>query len=433
MIRLPKEVNKVFKKLEEKGFQVYAVGGCVRDSLLGENPIDFDLATNASLDELRELFPEARVLSEKLSVIRFDYSNPENEEEGIILDVATFRVDGEYSDFKRPDSVYFVNNIEEDLARRDFTINAMADNPSKALVDPYEGQKDLKRKLIRTVGDPRERFQEDPVRMLRAIRFAARFDFDLQSDVFEAIKEKAHLLEILSKDVRRNEFERIITGANTGKGVKLLLATDVMRHILGTEVYDSLRRPEIKRIEDYAEGVDGTFRVLERRLGVFYSCLDKKKAEEAIEFLGFNGKMAAMLDDAIHLQDTLYFVPGKVELKDFLAKYGYERFEYLHNLSKANRIIFNTYDARILGRQAMLEEIERNEEAVYIEDLAIDGHDIIDEGIATGEKVGELLLLLTEEVHRKPDKNNREDLLALARKYAKSKLAVAMRNVLKIR
>ena len=140
MIKFPKEVSRVFRKLEENGYKVYAVGGCVRDSLLGNNPIDFDLATNAKLDELKELFPDAIVLSEKLSVIRFDYSNPEDEDEGIILDVATFRVDGQYSDYRRPDSVTFVDNIEEDLGRRDFTINAMADNPSQALVDPFDGQ-----------------------------------------------------------------------------------------------------------------------------------------------------------------------------------------------------------------------------------------------------------------------------------------------------
>lgn len=434
MIKLPKEVSRVFRKLEENGYKVYAVGGCVRDSLLGETPIDFDLATNASLDEMRALFPDAKVLSEKLSVIRFDYSNPDDEEdEGIILDVATFRVDGEYSDYKRPDSVYFVNNIEEDLARRDFTINAMADNPSMALVDPYEGQKDLKKRVIRAVGDPMERFQEDPVRMLRAIRFASRFDFNLHVTVFDAIKANAHLLEILSKDVRRNEFERIITSENAGKGIKLMFATDVMRHILGEEVYDSLRRPELKRAEEFAEGVDGTYRVLERRLGVFYSCFDKKKAEEAVDFLNYSGKMRSMLSDAIYLQEKLYFLPGKVEIKDFLAEYGWERYEYLHNLAKASRIIYDQYDARILGRETMLDEIRRNGEPIYIEDLAIDGHDLIDEGIAEGENVGKMLLLLTEVVHRKPYENTREDLLKYARKYSKSKAAVVLRNVLRIR
>ena len=105
MIKLPKEVSRIIKTLEAKGHEVYAVGGCVRDSLLGKNPIDFDLATSAGLDEMTALFPEAQVISEKYSVVRFDYSDPENEDEGVIIDLAAFRIDGEYSDYRRPDDV----------------------------------------------------------------------------------------------------------------------------------------------------------------------------------------------------------------------------------------------------------------------------------------------------------------------------------------
>ena len=184
MIKLPKEVGRIMKVLEKNGHEVYAVGGCVRDSLLGREPIDFDLSTDAGLEEMKALFPEAKVLSEKYSVLRFDYSNPQNEEEGIIVDLATFRIDGAYSDYRRPDEVFFTNRAEEDLARRDFTINAMADNPQRALLDPYGGKADLKEKLIRAVGDPKERFRENPIRMMRAIRFAAQLDFDLHRSVF---------------------------------------------------------------------------------------------------------------------------------------------------------------------------------------------------------------------------------------------------------
>lgn len=433
MIKFPKEVSRVFRKLEENGYRVYAVGGCVRDSLLGNNPIDFDLATNAKLDELKELFPDAIVLSEKLSVIRFDYSNPEDEDEGIILDVATFRVDGQYSDYRRPDSVTFVDNIEEDLGRRDFTINAMADNPSQALVDPFDGQEDLKRKLIRTVGDASERFQEDPVRMLRAIRFASRLDFDLQINVAEAIKENCSLIENVSKDTIRREFEEIMVGLNTGKGLRLLMQLGVMPYIIGEDLANNMKRSEANKLEELIEGIDKTYRVLERRLGVFYECFEKRRAEAAVEFLNYGGKMKQRLIDAIYVAEKLYFVPGKVELKDFLVEYGMDRYEYLHNLAKASRIIYDQYDSRILGRQAMLEEIERNNEPVFVEDLAIDGNDLIEEGIAKGEDVGKILVMLTDMVHRKPYENTRETLLKYARKFSKSKLIAALRKVMWIR
>lgn len=169
MIKLPKEVSGIIRTLESAGYQAYCVGGCVRDSLLGITPIDWDISTNALIPELRQLFPEGNVLSEKFGVIRLDFTKDKSDDDGIIADIATFRVEGPYSDFRRPDEVRFVDSIEEDLARRDFTVNALADNPKEILVDPYGGREDLHAKLIRAVGDPEKRFEEDPSRMLREI------------------------------------------------------------------------------------------------------------------------------------------------------------------------------------------------------------------------------------------------------------------------
>ena len=193
MIKLPKEVNNIIKALEKKGFSAYAVGGCVRDSLTGQQPIDWDLATNAELKDMKKIFPAAKVISEKYSVIRIDHTK-EGDDDGIIADVATFRKEGPYSDKRRPDSVEFVQSIEEDLKRRDFTVNAIADNPSGKIVDPFEGRKDIENRLIRTVGEPMERFSEDPLRMIRAVRVAGELDFDIHKKTYEAIVANSGLL-----------------------------------------------------------------------------------------------------------------------------------------------------------------------------------------------------------------------------------------------
>jgi len=429
MIKLPKEVSRIMKTLESKGYEVYAVGGCVRDSLLGKNPLDFDLATNAALDEMKALFPEAKVISEKYSVIRFDYCNQNNEDEGIIVDLAAFRIDGEYSDYRRPDEVIFTDSIEEDLTRRDFTVNAMADNPQKTLLDPYGGRDDLKKKLICTVGDPQIRFREDPLRMLRAVRFAAQLDFDLHKSTYEAVSECSDLLEHISKDAIRSEFEKIIVTENTGKGLQLLANCGLMSHIVGEDIAGKLNRREMDNLQGLIDGIDNTFRVLERRLGVFYSCFENKRAEQAVEFLGFDNKTKEMMLDAIHLRDTIFFFSNEVDLKDFLARYGRERYDYLHNLAKASCLIYDRSNIKIQSRNLMMKKIEDAGDPIYVEDLAINGQDIINEGIAEGKKVGELLLMLTDVVHRKPKENTREALLGYARKYSKNKFAAAVRNI----
>jgi len=315
------------------------------------------------------------------------------------------------------------------LTRRDFTVNAMADNPQKTLLDPYGGRDDLKKKLICTVGDPQIRFREDPLRMLRAVRFAAQLDFDLHKSTYEAVSECSDLLEHISKDAIRSEFEKIIVTENTGKGLQLLANCGLMSHIVGEDIAGKLNRREMDNLQGLIDGIDNTFRVLERRLGVFYSCFENKRAEQAVEFLGFDNKTKEMMLDAIHLRDTIFFFSNEVDLKDFLARYGRERYDYLHNLAKASCLIYDRSNIKIQSRNLMMKKIEDAGDPIYVEDLAINGQDIINEGIAEGKKVGELLLMLTDVVHRKPKENTREALLGYARKYSKNKFAAAVRNI----
>ncbi|MGN0722012.1 MAG: hypothetical protein ACI4LZ_08635, partial [Anaerovoracaceae bacterium] len=200
MIKIPKEVKRIMKTLEDEKFKAYAVGGCVRDCLAGLKPYDWDVSTTAAFEDLTRLFPEAKVVSEKYSVVRMEFIDEVYDregdfvgEEGVIVDVATFRKDG----VSNAGTVEFAETVEEDLSRRDFTMNALADNGYE-LVDPFGGREDIKNKLIKTIGDPSEKFKEDPVKMLKAIRFAAELDFDLTQSVYEAICTNYRLLEKIS-------------------------------------------------------------------------------------------------------------------------------------------------------------------------------------------------------------------------------------------
>lgn len=436
MIKLPREVKKVIKALEESGYDAFAVGGCVRDSLVGLKPFDWDIATSCHLEDMVKIFPEAKVISEKYGVIRLEYIeelfNSEGEfqgEEGIVIDIATFRKDGAYSDGRRPDQVDFVNTIEEDLPRRDFTMNTVADNGSR-LVDLYGGRDDISKKIIKTVGDAGLRFKEDPVRMLRAIRFVAELGFDLSKEVFEGISENYKLLEKVSTDRFRSEFIRIMGSNNPGKGLRLIMETGIFSLIIGEAAYSNLSRRERSDLVILCDNLHKTKPIAERRLGLLYTSLNRKTALASIEKFQFDKELNQNLVDAVYDMAKLYFKTNKKDLKKFIYNHGWDRYDYLANLEKAQRIVFD-YDSKlkIEGKMHWVKEMKNNGEAIFIEDLAIDGNDLIEAGICKGKDVGKMLTLLVETVHTKPALNRRIDLLNLARKYKINKLAAYMRGI----
>lgn len=436
MIKIPKDVKRVIAALEKENHKAYAVGGCVRDSLAGLRPFDWDIATSAGFEELTRIFPDAQIISEKYSVVRMDFIEEIYDregnftgEEGVIIDVATFRKDGAYSDGRRPDSVEFVETLEEDLPRRDFTMNAMADSGTE-FIDLYNGREDVKNRIIKTVGNPADRFREDPVRMMRAIRFAAELDFDLSRDVYEAICENYRLLEKVSIDRFRNEFVKMLTASHAGKGLNMIMDTGIINLILGDDVVRSLSKREKSDLMVLCDNIDRSKQVAERRLGLFYITMDRKKALPSIEKFNFDSKTYRHLADAVNDMPKLYFTSTKEQLKKFIYERDMERYNYLANLEKAQRIVFD-YDSetKIKSKMYLLEEIHALNEPIFVEDLAIDGNDLIEAGICEGKDVGKLLKMLVERVHIKPNENNRKDLLKLAKLYKKNKLAALTRGV----
>ncbi len=233
-MKLPEKVCETINTLSGRGFSVYAVGGCVRDVLLGKEPLDWDLATNARLFQLEELFPKAKVISDKYSVVRLDFWGRDEAwgtlegtgnaqdiwgkpQMGFHVDIATFRIEKGYSDSRRPDTVVFVETIEEDLKRRDFTVNAIAYAPTRGFVDSYGGQRDLEAKVIRCIGEPGIRFKENPIRMLRAARMVAEYDFDLAPHTLEAMSQMGRSLSKAGPDRIRTDFLRLLEAPYAGR------------------------------------------------------------------------------------------------------------------------------------------------------------------------------------------------------------------------
>lgn len=243
-MNIPGEVKKVIEKLQKSGFEAYIVGGCVRDFLIGLEPKDWDVATNAKPEEIQKVFPDSFYENNFLTVtVKTGSKNPKLQE----IEITTYRLEAKYSDKRHPDEIRFAKDIKEDLARRDFTVNAIAmdDNPPlpvrqrangvgarKNIIDPFGGQEDLKNKLIKTVGNAEERFSEDALRMLRAVRFATTLGFKIEEKTAEAIKKNSIWLEVISKERIRDEFLKIIMSDSAEDGVELLRELNLLKFVV---------------------------------------------------------------------------------------------------------------------------------------------------------------------------------------------------------
>ena len=235
---MPKEVLFILNKLNEEGFDAYIVGGCVRDKLLGLHPHDYDITTSAEPNEIKRVFKDFKtiLIGEEFGTV------------GVLIDktlyeVTTFRIDGKYLNFRKPENVTFSKSLREDLKRRDFTINAMAMDSNGELYDPFGGKKDLDDKVLRAVGRPNERIKEDAIRILRAIRFAGRFDFYIEDELFDAISFERKLLKKISPERIFDEFSKMITSERPSYYLLLMDETGVLDVIF----------PELKRTVGFSQ------------------------------------------------------------------------------------------------------------------------------------------------------------------------------------
>src|SRR3989344_1142655 len=249
IMTIPKEVKNIIVSLQKAGFEAYIAGGCVRDFLLKKEPKDWDVATNAKPEEIQKVFPDSFYENNFLTVtVRVgspdgeavedprcprQQSGHRDKKQGLSeIEITTYRQEAKYSDKRHPDEIKYAKTLEEDLSRRDFTINAMAMDEKKKVVDLFEGQKDLKNKIIRTVGNPEERFLEDALRMLRAVRFAATIEFNIEKETAEAIKKNSIWLEVISQERIRDEFVKIIMSDKAEEVIELLRELNLLKYII---------------------------------------------------------------------------------------------------------------------------------------------------------------------------------------------------------
>ena len=234
---MPNNVKMILNKIKENGYEAVIVGGCVRDSIMSEMPHDWDIATSAQPTEIMEIFKDFRIMTAGLKhgtvTVIIDHEPYE---------ITTYRIDGKYTDYRRPDTVSYTRSLNEDLLRRDFTINAIAYD-GENIIDIHDGIGDIKHRIIRCVGNPDDRFQEDPLRILRALRFAVRFDFQIEEHTAIAMKKYMHLLDNIAIERKQSEFSKIICSRSVSGTCILKDYKDVLEYVM----------PEIRNIHNWGE------------------------------------------------------------------------------------------------------------------------------------------------------------------------------------
>ena len=432
-MRLPEYVYEILDKLRDSGYEAYCVGGCVRDYLLGQCPDDYDITTSALPEQIMKVFDGYKLLTVGLkhgTVTVIIDKKP--------VEITTYRVDGNYADHRHPSEVRFTPCLEEDLARRDLTINAMAYSPEKGIIDPFCGQEDLKSGIIRCVGDPMKRFDEDGLRILRALRFASRYGFSIDKDTSDAVHRLRYLLSFISAERINYELCGILTG---NCGDILYNYSDVICEII-PEMYPCIGFEQHSKYHNktvyghIVATVAASEPTVEARLtmllhdigkpasffmkdgvGHFYGHADVscEMAAKIIERLRFSNKIA---DEVLFLikNHGIVINDDTRSIRRGLARYGGERFlklirvHYYDTCGKASAYF---------GEKDLFDNIEKHtkeylesELPMSLKQLEVNGSDVSKLGI-TGKKIGEALGFLLEQVIDGNCENDRDSLITL--------------------
>ena len=409
MVEFDKDVHDALETLERKGFETYAVGNCIIVWTKGMSPVDWDLVTKAPTEEILRLFPDGTLIDDKKGVVRLDFTRETQDAagdttiEGSVCDITTMS-----------------GTIEEELSGYGFTLAAIADNPEKTIIDPYGGLKDIENNQIRAIGDPDGSFKAEPVIMMQAMRYVSDFGFDLQKGIYDAmLKNRGSLLDHDVEPIR-DELELIMAGNYVGKALKLMDSTGLLAAVLGDDVVKNITPEEKQKFSALCENIDKTMPLRMRRLGLLYTILDEKRGLEAINRMNYDMTTETHLKDAMHEMIKIQFLDSDTEFKRYLYEHGLNRYNYVHNLSKAQRIVYGLPATKIEARNNMMCQIKENNEAVFIEDLVIDGNDIMEAGIADSqEEAEELLHLIIAKVHQDARNNDVNYLLKMAKHYSR--------------
>ena len=391
-IQIEAGAETIIRALEQAGYEAYAVGGCVRDSLMGREPKDWDITTSAQPEEVKAVF-------ERTFDTGIQHGTVSVREHGRTYEVTTYRIDGSYADHRRPDHVEFTASLREDLARRDFTINAMAYHPERGLVDYFEGVQDLECGRIRCVGDPLQRFEEDALRMLRALRFSARLGFTVDPPTWQAIQEKAPLLGQVSKERIHEELHQILLSEHP-ESIEAVQTAGLMPwcvpELAGQTVcYDALRKAPPRPVLRWA---------------VFLQNLDAEQTDRVLRELRFDNDTRRRVVRLAAFRKVR--LPEEPEaMRRFLHELGREHFEDLAALQLA----LGASEEEQLPARRQYEK--QKDSCLEIRELKIGGKELSRIGVPEGPRIGAILERLLDVVLHDPEKNREEELLRMAREW----------------
>ncbi len=446
-MRLPHEVQSIIQTLNGAGFEAYAVGGCVRDLLLGKEPKDWDVTTNAKPEQIQDLFPE-HVYENTFGTVAVKTGS--ETPSLALIEITPYRIEGKYTDKRHPDSVQFADKLEADLSRRDFTVNSMAMSLDGTIIDTFDGQKDLKKKLIRTVGESKRRFEEDALRLLRAVRFSAQLGFEIDPETKEAIKENAEWLRTISKERIRDEFVKTIESNGAYEGILMLEELGLLEHIV----------PELREGIDVTQNLHHIYTVWEHntralkytveknyslavRLGSLFHDIGKPRSKRGegthSTFYGhevIGARMVAGIMDRLKFPKDIgekivklvryhmfYYNVDEVtesSVRRLLVNVGQENVEDLLKLREADRIGSGRPKAvpyKLRHLKYIIDKVSRD--PISVKMLKINGNDLMNElGIEPGPKVGLVLNSLLAEVLDDPTRNTAEYLRERAHELA---------------
>ena len=434
MIQLPEKVKRIIQTITDAGYEAYAVGGCIRDSILGREPDDWDITTSAMPYQVKELFPrtiDTGILHGTVTVML--------DKEG--FEVTTYRIDGEYEDSRHPREVTFTPSLIEDLKRRDFTINAMAYNDEAGLVDIFDGMRDIEKGLIRCVGNPMERFTEDALRMMRAVRFSAQLGYEIEEQTCKAIRQLAPNLCHISAERIQAELVKLVISPHP-ENLRIAWETGITAVIL-PEFNDCMKTQQHNPHHCYSVG-EHTLKAMEAiradkvlRLTMLFHDIGKPEKlitdEKGIDH--FSGHPALSEEMSRNIlrrlkfdNHTIHLVSRLVRYHDYkvepiqrnvrraIMKVGEDIFPYLFEVKQADidaqsdhlrqEKLKNLEDVR-----RIYEQIIEEQQCVSLKTLAVTGKDLIEAGMKPGKELGEVLQRLLDFVVEDPSRNKKELLL----------------------
>ena len=424
---MPKGAEFIIRSLENAGFEAYIVGGCVRDGILGRDPEDWDITTIAKPDEIKRIFSHTVDTGIEHGTVTV-LVPPEEVERGIrSFEVTTYRIDGEYTDHRHPNAVSFTGSLEEDLARRDFTINAMAYHMERGIIDPFHGQEDLEKKIVRAVGKAKDRFAEDALRMMRGIRFSAQLDFSLDEEAYLGIESLKESLENVSKERIAVELWKLLASAHPDK-VEMFFSTGLAPYI--TEDFPKIQESGIPKLLPFApvekivrfglflRNVPDLARKILRDLK-----LDRESIEGGSHFAALFSEEEVESPYALRKRIARYglkMVRDFYEMRLALLQQDEEELysplesDLLEAKRRTGEIIITKKQAESIVKERLLwiTKVESEKNCVSLSELMLSGKDLISLGVSPGKRMGEILQLAFDRVLQEPKENEKEKLIS---------------------